>query len=319
MSGDNTIRVLTLADERYAMPLAVMGRSLLENHRSGRPLLLQVIDDGITPATRERLEHSWRGASPSPATWTFVEPYYGEAERLPVWGRVPALTYTRLFLDHQFEGCSGRAIVLDSDTLVLADLAELSDIDLKGNVLGACVDPFIPTVSDPDGLPASGRAAIPAGAAYFNAGVMVADLDRWRAAEVGRRALDYIEQHYRELRQYDQDALNFAAFACWQPLDARWNAHPRLGNAIGRRFPDGAAIAHFSGRLKPWLYEGGTPLDRAYFEVLRRTAWSDYQVPRNWRALAWRLYDSPLRRLLHGTERRILAIQREASLRWIMR
>ncbi|MBL8209970.1 MAG: hypothetical protein JNK87_04630 [Bryobacterales bacterium] len=319
MTADPTIHVLTMADERYAMPLAVMGRSLLERHRSGRPLVLRVIDDGMTADSRRAVEESWKGASEGGARWEFVEPYYGQAERLPVWGRVPALTYARLFLNDQFPDRAGRVVVLDSDVLVLADIAELFEADLGEHVLGAAVDPFIPTVSALDGLPASVRKEIPADAPYFNAGVMVVDLARWREKEVSRRALTYIERHYRELRQYDQDALNYVLHEHWRELEAGWNAQPRVTNALGVRCPEQARIAHFSGRLKPWLYQGGTEWDRAYFEVLERTAWKGFQVVGGWKALAWRVYDSPLRRLVHGLERRALAAQRTALLRWGMR
>lgn len=319
MTGDPTIRVLTMADERYAMPLAVMGRSLLERHGSGRPLVLRVIDDGMTAASRCLVEESWKEASPGEARWEFVAPYYGEAERLPVWGRVPALTYARLFLNDQFPDCTGRVVVLDSDVLVLADIAELFETDLGGDVLGAVVDPFIPTVSALDGLPASVLEVIPPDAAYFNAGVMVVDLARWREQDVSRRAVAYIEGHYRELQQYDQDALNYVLHGQWREVEAGWNVQPRMTNALGVKCPERARIAHFSGRLKPWLYQGGTEWDRAYFEVLGRTAWKGFRLAGGWRALALRVYDSPLRRLLHGLERRAVAAQRTALRRWAVR
>ncbi len=319
MSAGGTVRVLTMADERYAMPLAVMGRSLLEQHRTGRPLLLRVIDDGLTAASRELIERSWEGAGAGPARWEFAAPYYGNAERLPVWGRVPALTYARLFLNEQFPECSERVVVLDSDLLVLADIAPLHDAALEGKALGAVVDPFIPTVSALDGLPRAARDGMAPDAPYFNAGVMVADLGQWREQEVGRRGLAYIERHYRELRQYDQDALNFVLSGQWQRLEEEWNAQPRMANALGRRCPPEARIAHFSGRLKPWLYRGGSEWDRRYFEALGRTAWKGYRVERGWKALAWRLYDSPLRTALHGFERRALAAQRSVLLRWMIK
>ena len=225
--NSRTIRVLSLADEHYAMPLAVMGRSLLENHRSGRPLLLKVIDGGITPSTRERVERSWRNAAGSPARWEWVAPEFGQARRLPVWGRVPALTYARLFLDAYFAESEDQVILLDSDALVLADVAGLHDTDLEGCVIAACGDPFIPTVSSIDGLHDFARSGMPADTPYFNAGMMVADLRRWRQERVGERSLQYIEREHRHLRQYDQDALNAVLAGRWKLLDGSWNTQPR--------------------------------------------------------------------------------------------
>ena len=44
--------LVTLADEQYAVPLAVLGRSLSENIRSDRAATLYIVDGGITPETK---------------------------------------------------------------------------------------------------------------------------------------------------------------------------------------------------------------------------------------------------------------------------
>ncbi len=314
-TGIPPIRVLTLADDRYAMPLAVMGRSLLENHRSNRLLSLKVIDGGISSANRERIERSWAGATIYPARWEWVTPVFGEISSLPVWGRVPALTYARLFLDSYFEpACDGRVVLLDSDTLVLGDLGELQDSSLDEAIIGACVDPFIPTVSSVDGLPGIVRRRLPDHAPYFNAGIMVVDLRRWREERVGERALEYIERLHRRLRQYDQDALNAVMAGRWKKLDGSWNTQPRTPNALGIPLPEQPRIVHFSGRLKPWEYDGGTELDRRFREYLRRTDWAASDMPATWKSRAWKLYDSPLRRVLHRLECRVIALQRRFML-----
>src|SRR3954447_19640635 len=102
MQHGESLHVLTLADAHYAMPLAVMVRSLLENHPSGRSVILKVIDGGMSQALRGRLERSWNGASSGHAQWEFVSPIFGNARELPVWGRVPVLTYARLMIGEYF-------------------------------------------------------------------------------------------------------------------------------------------------------------------------------------------------------------------------
>ena len=200
--------------------------------------------------------------------------------------------------------------MLDSDALVLADVAGLHDTDLEGCVIAACVDPFIPTVSSIDGLHDFARSGMPADTPYFNAGMMVADLRRWRQERVGKRSLQYIEREHRHLRQYDQDALNAVLAGRWKLLDGSWNTQPRTPNALGIPLPRQVRIVHFSGRLKPWVYRGRTELDRLYLETLHRTDWHDFRLQSTWQARAWTLYDSPLRRLVHGIECRMHALQR---------
>jgi lipopolysaccharide biosynthesis glycosyltransferase len=299
-----------LADEQYSMPLAVMGRSLLEHHRSGRPLLLKVVYGNMTRASSERVERSWQGTNASHARWEWVPPIFGSARKPPVWGRMHDLTYVRLCIDAYFEDCDERAVLLDSDTLLLTDIAELQDIELEEKVIAACVDPFIPTISSLDGLPPFARIGLPPDLPYFNAGIMVVNLARWRHERVGERSIEYVERQRRHLRQYDQDALNAVLAGRIKQLDPSWNTQPRIRNALGIALPDRPRIVHFSGRLKPWLYSGRTELDRRFVECLDRTDWRGFRPKMTWKTIAWNLYDSPLRRLLHGVERRVFALVR---------
>jgi lipopolysaccharide biosynthesis glycosyltransferase len=310
-----TIRVLTLADSRYAMPLAVMVRSLLENRADrGRAVEVTIVDGGISAADKARLFESWRGVDDG-ASFRFVPHVTGGAGRFPVWGRIPAITYARLMLDAYFGGQGGRVLVLDSDMLVLAGVEALQDVELADAVLGACVDPFIPVVSAVDGLGNWREAGLRGDDPYFNAGMMVIDLDRWRAMDVTAQTLEFIQREHMRLRQYDQDALNAVLHYRWKHLDARWHCHPRTGNSLGSEWPEDPWIIHFSGRLKPWLYRGSHAADERFFEYLQRTAWRGTSPPRyDWTALGYRIYDSPVRRWLHPLESRLTAWQRQIAI-----
>jgi lipopolysaccharide biosynthesis glycosyltransferase len=305
------IRVITLADDAYAMPLAVMVRSLIENHSPGRALRITVIDGGISAGNRRRLDASWTsGLPPKDVEWTFVPPSFGNAEVLPIWGRMARLTYARLALNDYFNTEDGRVVLLDSDTMVLTDLAPLHDLDLGAAAIGATKDPYIPTVSAINGLATWRESGLPPDAPYFCAGIMVVDLQRWRQQGVTRRAVDYIRREQHRLRIYDQDALNAVLGRDWIELDERWQAHPRLLRSVGRRPPAEPWIVHFSGRLKPWLYDARGRADALYYEYLDRTAWRGFRPPRDFASLALKLYDSPLRRVLYPLEIRLLALKR---------
>ena len=51
--------VVTAADDRYALPLAVMGRSLIDNFSPRQKLALYVFDGGIRARNRRKLMTSW--------------------------------------------------------------------------------------------------------------------------------------------------------------------------------------------------------------------------------------------------------------------
>lgn len=313
MNLADPLEVLTLADRYYAMPLAVMVRSLLENCDAGARLRIKIVDGGILPEDRVRLAASWCEVRPD-AEWEFVAPVLPDAATLPVWGRVPALTYARMPLEAYYPDHAGRVLVLDSDLLVLRSVARLFAEDLSDAIAAACVDPYIPNMSAVDGLSDWRELGLDASTPYFNAGVLLADLPRWREEKVTERAMQYIHGAHRRLRQYDQDGLNAVLARQWKQLDSRWQVNPRVRHSLGDPVPHDPWIVHYSGRLKPWMFASREPADQLFFEYLDRTAWRGFRPPRGLRSVAYAMYDSPLRRLVYPLERRLSAWRRGLDL-----
>lgn len=313
----DVITLVTLADERYAVPLAVMGRSLSETTRSDRPLVLTVVDGGITRETKEHLVASWNRDR---LRVEFVPPQYGGERALPVWGRLPALTWVRVFLPALVPADCHRAIFLDSDVLIRRDIGQLWDEDLGGRHLLAVQDPAIPFVSSRDGLARYEALGIPARQPFFNAGVMVADIDRWRRSHVTERVMEFVHQNANELNYCDQDGLNAILWNEWAALDPRWQVQPRfttrglplphLDAAQRAQLTADPWIFHFSGRLKPWIYRGATLPDRIFYEYLDRTWWAGWRPRVSVKAEMYRVYDSTLRRWCYPLEQRGQALLR---------
>ena len=111
------INVVTLANGRYAIPLAVMVRSLLDRLEPKRQVHVVVIDGGIPLETKQKLIDSWRTSA-----------------------HLRAHQYRSLLPN------AGRAILLDSDVLLRAGLGRLWDTPLDGVVAAAVADPFVPSV-----------------------------------------------------------------------------------------------------------------------------------------------------------------------------
>ena len=99
---------------------------------------------------------------------------------------------------------------------------------------------------------------------YFNSGVMLMDLARLRADGVAQRLIDY--GRGRNLKWWDQDALNVIYGEQRLPLHPRWNCMNTLllSNAARETFGPSAidealrdpGILHFEGPgpAKPWHY-----------------------------------------------------------------
>lgn len=303
--------LVTLADERYAMPLAVLGRSLSQNMRPGCRATLYVIDGGITKQTKLHLKASW---NPGRMHVEFVPPQFGQEQELPVWGRFPTLTYARVFVPFLLPEDCDKAILLDSDVVVLRDIERLWNADLGNHSVLAVQDPAISLISSAGGLASYAALNIPPGQPYFNAGVMVINVRKWRLNDVSRRVMEFIHGHAHELNYCDQDGLNAILWDDWGALDSRWQVQPRLitSNRLAPSHLDDAEraqliadpwIFHFSGRLKPWLYRGSTWPDRIFYQYLDETWWSGWRPRFSLQACMYRLYDSPLRAWCYPVER----------------
>lgn len=298
---DDTIVLVAAADENFVMPLAAMVTSALCNLAEDRRLLLYVMDGGIAPGSRARLLESW-GSQRIFVRW--LQPDLGLLGDLKITGHVNALTYARLLMPRLVPDRHDRVIYLDCDLIVLGDLAELWDVPLGDRALLAAQDMTAPWMDSAVALENFAACAPYLSAAtalvnyealgiapktpYFNAGVMVVNLARWRADDVAGRVLRYLRDHATFVRWWDQDGLNAVLHDQWGALDPRWNQIPHI-----YRYPTQAEspfdaatfdaivndpkVVHFSARSKPWHGDNTHPRRDLYFAWLDRTAWAGWR------------------------------------------
>ena len=189
---------------------------------------------------------------------------------LPV-GPWSEAAYYRLLVGHLLPKDLKRVLYLDCDLLVCDDLQPLWDTDLNGAVVAAVQDP----VADCD-IEHKRQLGLQEDATYFNAGVLLIDLSRWRQQEVGREALEFCKRH--PVKYYDQDGLNACVAGDFCQLDLRWNAQCWLFErydyvpSLVKR----AVVVHFNGPSKPWQYTCAHPMAYLYLRTLKKTPWRNY-------------------------------------------
>ena len=292
------IAVASAADTQYALPLAVMLNSVASHVEADVRIAAYVLDDGVAAEDKCKVAASlpanvqlkWRQPA-SPLTG------------LPTWGRMSLTTYRKLTMADWLPKELDRVIWLDCDLLVVEDISRLWRAELGTKIALAVQDQRVPLVSSRFGVTAWREIGAPADSKYFNAGVLVIDLARWREEDVCRRSLDYLGAHGERVYFWDQEALNAVLIDRWGELDARWNWHPMVDRLTGHATSQDHWIVHFSGNLKPWTWAGNGPCRTLYRSYQDRTAWAGQRPARRWHdgILMW--YEtSRLRRLFYPAE-----------------
>ena len=287
--------VVTSISDSWLLPLLVMLTSLREHLRTGVEPVLYLLHRGLRADTLAAI-----GGIVETRPIRFdsdpLEPFQGR--HLPPEAMSPLLI-ADLVADER------RVLFVDADLLVLDDVATLWDIDLDGRALAAVRDTVIPWCRSARGVKNQAERGVPEHASYFNAGVMLMDLDAWRQRDVTARALDYLKTTDR-VDLLHQEALNAENWDDWLELPPRWNL---LAGVAGRPFaaPDGDAwrhpgIVHFAGRLKPWRMAIGGRFGGRYGAVLERVVHMAPPAPRTWKESFYGFYDRRLRNFLYPLE-----------------
>jgi lipopolysaccharide biosynthesis glycosyltransferase len=279
-AGGGSVAVCTALDAGY-LPLAlVVATSIAASAAPGRRIAFHILYDGPDNWAVRRLQ-KWRNAAVEIILHRLPNPY----DRYGTIGGFPPSTLFR-FVAPEVLNHLDRAIYLDCDLIVEADLGELFDTHLDGKPLGAAqdlrlIDEALTTDPARAELQNGTRAYLSemlgfetreAMLTYVQAGVAVLDLQKLRGIGYRERMEGTLERLGNQLRFADQCALNAAFVGDIAILDPRWNVMPEaIGNMWSELIPELKAAAtlqrqdpriiHFAYR-KPWRRWGLPGSDR---------------------------------------------------------
>ncbi|MBP3634666.1 MAG: glycosyltransferase family 8 protein [Oscillospiraceae bacterium] len=156
--------------------------------------------------------------------------------------------YFRLFIPRMFPQYD-KAIYIDSDVVVLEDLAKLYDTDLGEALIGACVDrsvghvpPLVRYMEEAVGIPKE---------EYINSGVLLMDLKKLREAQLDDHFLHLLSTYHFDCIAPDQDYINALCYGKIRYLDDGWDTMPDASVQ-----PKEPKLIHYNLFSKPWCYDG---------------------------------------------------------------
>ncbi|MEO5925033.1 MAG: glycosyltransferase family 8 protein [Bryobacteraceae bacterium] len=256
--------IVVACDAAYVMPLTTTLRSLAETNAGAAPQEVYVLSDGFPEALRKRVETS---LPPGSVSIHWVKADLTEFKEFALAPHLSSMAYARFQIPYFIPQEVRRVLYLDVDILVLKDLSPLWQMDLNGAVLGAVADSFLPIWKTRCPHPE----AIPEVPEYFNSGVLLMDMERWRTERISEKSLAYLQAN-PDTPFSDQDALNVVCDGRWKELGTEWNYQDHFELQLAKF--DAAkrpGIVHFITSDKPWKAVVAHPSAQFYDQFRKRT------------------------------------------------
>ena len=248
MENSLNIPVFMSFDEGYAPYAATCIASICEN--TSNFVQIFVIDCGVKSETKKKVEQLKDIYKNFSIEWLSfdVESFLKDFKTCFHFSKA---MYGRIFIPILKKNLD-KAIYLDVDTICLSDISKLYNENLDKYSLGAVWEDYMEEKGhNKEHLQ---RLGISLGHKYFNSGVLLLDLKKWRELFLTEDILSKEPELKEKLMFPDQDLLNFAFANNYKQLNERFNVtaprarkHYENGNLFD------CVIRHFEGGKKPWL------------------------------------------------------------------
>lgn len=274
--------ILLTTDENFAQHCGVCIVSLLKNNPDSS-FCIVVAGMGLGNTTKENLQKC-------------IEPFAGtiiniidfpksKLDEFPQIGKYQKNIYLRLWIDEFFDESVDFALYLDVDTIVVQPIHELFDSATDDFILGAVDIPFADSHN---------RCHLPLNYGYFNSGVVLFNVKRWRSENCRLQILDFLIENKEIALNPDQDALNGVFYKDRIVLDSIYNvitpyfrkegykkfrngSYVELPQSEIERIRKNAKIIHFNGKERPWFFTCSHPYKNKYCQYLKQTPWDKFK------------------------------------------
>ena len=257
-----TLQIALATDSNMVESALVTIGSVLES--TSRKVNLHLMVYRLPARQRAQIESFCAEAS-CPLTFHEIEDsWFGAARQANV--DIPLVAMARMFLPQRIKG---RVLYLDCDMLVLADVATVFDVDLRGALVGAVRDFYVldqlkQGSERPEKLvyhrEVLGHDDV---SGYFNSGLLLFDCDGISADRALCRAMTDFSM-VNNYRFMDQDRLNVLFDGKTHYLPLAWNdiwgrQRRRLATVArlpwldaSEALPVATQLIHYTGPKKPW-------------------------------------------------------------------
>ena len=171
-------------DSNYAMPSGVAMYSVCKN--TNRKIHFHIIEESVGNNIKQQFKDMVESFGND---ITFYQISDEKFKGLPENAHISKSTYNRFLIPELLSEDINKCLYIDGDLLAVRGLEDLLSIDLDENIaVAAAIDARCSSVIEHNAID------LPLTKPYYNAGVMLYNLNYWRKHHVAEQCLNYIER-----------------------------------------------------------------------------------------------------------------------------
>lgn len=274
MKKIKSIDIAACTDHRFIMLIGVMIHSVCRNNNDLAVHFHLIVDESVTEEDKQDLKEVADGMS--------VQFYAIDSRRfssMPLLKNITLAAYYRILLPQVLPEDIHKVLYLDGDIIVRHSLLPLWETEIDGYALAAVTD-----TSESD-ISIYNRLKYSPSLGYFNSGVLLINLDYWRANNIDDEIESFIKNHLHRVHYPDQDILNYVlrkkkkflpikynTQTCflWVPEKALYDYWKYEKEILEAR--EDPVIVHYTC-TKPWIEGSFHPYKSTFLKYLSQTKW----------------------------------------------
>jgi len=299
------MNIVVASDDNFVQHCGTMLVSLLENNKENK-IAVYLLSEGLSDENNEMLEDIvlTRGGDynyilvDSELLVNLPMPDFSELSHISI------ATYYRLLIPNLLPTAVSKVIYLDCDIIIRKSIQDLWDTNIDNYAVGAIYQMTESTQED------THRLNIPFSCGYFNAGVLLVNVEYWKEHNISIELMGFIRSHVDTIKYHDQDALNAVLHDKCLMLPCKWNmltvffrknifkVDDYNNGVIVNSYNDyknelkdvafDPSIVHYVSRPKPWEKKCTHPFRSEYYKYLKLTPWGKFTEPSHFISSAYR-------------------------------
>lgn len=269
------IEIALCLDDNYAVPSCVLISSIKKTNQD-----IEIHYNIITEKLSEYNKTILTQAADGKTAFRYIDKRILSLCPVRSGDHITIATYYRILFPTLFPDSVSKILYIDGDVACTGSIKELWNTELKDYAAACVPDVYSNDIRNYNRLHLDYHKNE---YFYFNAGIMLINLDYWRKNDIQTKTLSFISEYPERCKCHDQDALNYILAGKILPLHPKYNLQLYFFNntaelAMDRRYFESIkeavsdpVLVHYTSREKPWNYECFYPYKKIWYYYERQS------------------------------------------------